>query len=381
MTGTTTIAGRYRIEGRLGVGGMSTVHLAFDQPARALRGAQAARRAPRRRPDVRLALPPRSARGRAPRSPEHRPGVRLRLRRGPPPALHRHGARRRPLVRRAAARPRAPRRRPGRRDRLPGLSRPRLRAPQRGHPPRRQARATCSSPTSDVVKLADFGIARATDQSSITQVGSVLGTAAYLAPEQARGEEAGPRADIYSLGVVTYQLLSGRLPYEANSLSELALMQQREAPDPAGLAEPRRAARAGPGGLDGTRDRPGGAARSTRRCSRETLRNGYQRRLAAPFYRPDGSSRNGGRNPRHPRTARRRRLRPASRRAQPQTREVPPRSTQRRSRPPAQRARTRRSLRRAPLSGPRRAVATRRPAGRSRCSRWRSCSGRPSPPP
>ncbi|HEY2436534.1 MAG TPA: protein kinase, partial [Solirubrobacteraceae bacterium] len=84
----------------------------------------------------------------------------------------------------------------------------------------------------DVVKLADFGIARATDQSSITQVGSVLGTAAYLAPEQARGEDAGPQADLYSLGVVTYQLLSGRLPYEANSLSELALKQQREAPPP-----------------------------------------------------------------------------------------------------------------------------------------------------
>jgi serine/threonine-protein kinase len=84
----------------------------------------------------------------------------------------------------------------------------------------------------EVVKLADFGIARATDQSSITQVGSVLGTAAYLAPEQARGEEAGPRADIYSLGVVTYQLMSGRLPYEAASLSELALRQQREAPMP-----------------------------------------------------------------------------------------------------------------------------------------------------
>ncbi len=82
----------------------------------------------------------------------------------------------------------------------------------------------------DVVKLADFGIARATDQSSITQVGSVLGTAAYLAPEQARGEEAGPRADLYSLGVVSYQLLSGRLPYEATSLSELALKQQRESP-------------------------------------------------------------------------------------------------------------------------------------------------------
>ncbi len=80
------------------------------------------------------------------------------------------------------------------------------------------------------VKLADFGIAKATEQSSITQVGSVLGTAAYLAPEQARGEEAGPRADLYALGVVTYQLISGRLPYDAASLTELALKQQQEEP-------------------------------------------------------------------------------------------------------------------------------------------------------
>jgi serine/threonine protein kinase len=80
------------------------------------------------------------------------------------------------------------------------------------------------------VKLADFGIAKATEQSSITQVGSVLGTAAYLAPEQARGEEAGPPADLYALGVVTYQLISGRLPYEATSLTELALKQQQEEP-------------------------------------------------------------------------------------------------------------------------------------------------------
>ena len=80
------------------------------------------------------------------------------------------------------------------------------------------------------IKLADFGIAKATEQSSITQVGSVLGTAAYLAPEQARGEEAGPRADLYALGVVAYQLISGRLPYEAASLTELALKQQHEEP-------------------------------------------------------------------------------------------------------------------------------------------------------
>jgi serine/threonine protein kinase len=92
---------------------------------------------------------------------------------------------------------------------------------------------------SGVVKLADFGIARAADQSSITQIGSVLGTAAYLSPEQARGDEAGPQADLYSLGVVTYQLLSGRLPYEASSLSELALKQQRESPIPLQQLNPR----------------------------------------------------------------------------------------------------------------------------------------------
>jgi eukaryotic-like serine/threonine-protein kinase len=81
-----------------------------------------------------------------------------------------------------------------------------------------------------LVKLADFGIAKATEQSSITQIGSVLGTAAYLAPEQGRGEEAGPPADIYALGVVAYQLISGRLPFEGASLTELAIKQQREPP-------------------------------------------------------------------------------------------------------------------------------------------------------
>jgi serine/threonine protein kinase len=82
------------------------------------------------------------------------------------------------------------------------------------------------------VKLADFGIAKAMagETSQITQAGSVLGTAAYLAPEQAGGAEVGPPADLYGLGVVTYQLLAGRLPYDANSLTELAMLQQREYP-------------------------------------------------------------------------------------------------------------------------------------------------------
>jgi serine/threonine-protein kinase len=84
-----------------------------------------------------------------------------------------------------------------------------------------------------VTKLADFGIAKAvSDESGITQVGSVIGTAAYLAPEQAAGERVGPQADLYALGVVTYQFLSGRLPYEAQSLTELAMKQLREIPPP-----------------------------------------------------------------------------------------------------------------------------------------------------
>jgi serine/threonine protein kinase len=85
--------------------------------------------------------------------------------------------------------------------------------------------------TDGVVKLADFGIAKAAEQSDITKVGSVLGTAAYLSPEQARGEPAGPTSDLYALGVVAYQLMAGRLPYEAASLTDLARLQEAGPPE------------------------------------------------------------------------------------------------------------------------------------------------------
>ena len=83
-----------------------------------------------------------------------------------------------------------------------------------------------------VVKLTDFGIARAAEQTRLTQVGSVVGTAAYLAPEQARGDEAKPSADVYALGVVIYQMLTARLPWEGSSLAELATRRESESPLP-----------------------------------------------------------------------------------------------------------------------------------------------------
>jgi hypothetical protein len=89
-----------------------------------------------------------------------------------------------------------------------------------------------------LVKLADFGIAKAAEDSRITQIGSVLGTAAYLSPERAKGQEATVSTDVYSIGVVLYQALAGRVPYETGSLTELALRQQEGDPEPLALVNP-----------------------------------------------------------------------------------------------------------------------------------------------
>src|SRR5919204_3180237 len=77
-----------------------------------------------------------------------------------------------------------------------------------------------------LVKIADFGIARAAEVSRLTELGTVLGTAAYLAPEQARGHEVTLAADIYSPGAVLYEALTGRTPHQFSSLTELAEKQR-----------------------------------------------------------------------------------------------------------------------------------------------------------
>ena len=72
------------------------------------------------------------------------------------------------------------------------------------------------------LEIADFGIARAAETTRLTLAGTVLGTAAYLAPEQALGEDVGPAADVYSLGAVLYELLAGEPPFRFESLGQLA---------------------------------------------------------------------------------------------------------------------------------------------------------------
>src|SRR5215216_1265974 len=73
------------------------------------------------------------------------------------------------------------------------------------------------------VKVGDFGIARAAAASTLTETSMILGTARYLSPEQAQGEPVGPASDLYSLGITLYQMLTGKVPFEAESPLAIAM--------------------------------------------------------------------------------------------------------------------------------------------------------------
>jgi eukaryotic-like serine/threonine-protein kinase len=73
------------------------------------------------------------------------------------------------------------------------------------------------------IKVGDFGIARAATSSTMTRTGSILGTAHYISPEQAMGEPVGQGSDLYSLGVVLYEMLTGTLPYDAETSIGIAM--------------------------------------------------------------------------------------------------------------------------------------------------------------
>jgi serine/threonine-protein kinase len=91
------------------------------------------------------------------------------------------------------------------------------------------------------VKITDFGIARAAGSASVTRPGALIGTPAYLAPERVTGAPAAPAADLYALGIVAYQCLTGRLPFEGPSLTVALAHLERPLPRlpahvPAGVA-------------------------------------------------------------------------------------------------------------------------------------------------
>lgn len=83
-----------------------------------------------------------------------------------------------------------------------------------------------------LAKVVDFGIAKATGESALTDAGLTIGTAHYISPEQASGLPATPVSDVYSLGIVAYEMLCDRLPFDANNAVAVAMMQVNQAPTP-----------------------------------------------------------------------------------------------------------------------------------------------------
>jgi eukaryotic-like serine/threonine-protein kinase len=87
------------------------------------------------------------------------------------------------------------------------------------------------------LKVTDFGIARS-GASQMTEAGSIVGTAQYLSPEQARGAPVDPRSDLYSLGIVLYEMLTGKVPFTGDTPVEIAMKHLSQVPDPPSKLRP-----------------------------------------------------------------------------------------------------------------------------------------------
>ena len=109
------------------------------------------------------------------------------------------------------------------------------------------------------VKVMDFGIARAISDASspMTQTAAVIGTAQYLSPEQARGEQVDARSDVYSLGCVLFEILTGEPPFKGDSPVAVAYQHVREDPQTAVGDQSRHSARAGLDHSQGDEQEPG----------------------------------------------------------------------------------------------------------------------------
>jgi eukaryotic-like serine/threonine-protein kinase len=148
-------------------------------------------------------------------------------------------------------------------------------------------------------KVADFGIARAANANATSGSGLILGTAGYMPPERAKGERAGPRSDLYSLGVVLYEMLTGEVPYAADTPATVATKHATEPP-----RSPREANPQVPEEIDALTlrllakdpdDRYGSAAELLEdlRRVRDGLPPAFANSRAVP-QNPDGTGVNGG---------------------------------------------------------------------------------------